>query len=431
MKKHLSLVAILGLAILNAGEFHALGGNSISMGGAGVASASGSLAGYYNPALLTQKKGVEFSIGVGLGIRESNIGEQINTISNMKLNDVIDRIANNAQEGTPKLGQNNPEDTRNIVKAQDILRDIGDENGISIMPTAHLGVQYDNMAIGLYLTSDIAVSANIDKEHLALSVKEDGNYFLYDASLDEYSIIDEDTYRQSSLEYALDNKLTTIKVTGLVLTEVPVSYAHAFDMPMGELSVGGSLKLMHGTTYSQMLDIDDEDATDEDSLKENKEDSDNIGLDLGVLLKPTAVPKLTLGLVAKNINAPAFDIADGGEIKADVQVRTGVQYTLSDSIEFAGDLDLTTNKTLINGYDSQMIGGGVNFHPVSWFALRGGLMQNLANSNEGLVYTAGIALGLQQFQLDISAQMSSNTGEYDGESIPKYAKVNVALVSKW
>jgi hypothetical protein len=431
MKKHLSLVAILGLSALNAGEFHALGGNSMSMGGAGVASASGSLAGYYNPALLTQKKGVEVSIGVGLGIRESNIGEQINTLSDMNLNDVVDRIANNAQDGTPKSGQNNPADTKNIVKAQEILSDIGDKNGISIMPTAHLGVQYDNMAIGLYLTSDIVVSANIDKSHLALAVEEDGDYFLYDASKDEYSTIDEDIYRQTSLEYALDNKLTTINVTGLALTEVPVSYAHAFEMPMGELSLGGSLKLMHGTTYIQTLDIDDEDATDEDSLKENQEDSDNIGLDLGLLFNPTDVPKLTVGLVAKNINAPAFDTANGGEIKADLQVRTGVQYRLSDTVEFAGDLDLTSNKTLINGYDSQMFGGGINYHPVSWFALRGGLMQNLANSNEGLVYTAGMAIGLPKFQLDVSAQMASNTGEYDGESIPKYAKVNIALVSKW
>ena len=59
MRKYLSMVAILSFSGLNAGEFQSLGGNSMGMGGAGVASASGSLAGYYNPALLTQKKGVE------------------------------------------------------------------------------------------------------------------------------------------------------------------------------------------------------------------------------------------------------------------------------------------------------------------------------------------------------------------------------------
>jgi hypothetical protein len=426
-----SIVAILSLSALSAGEFHSLGGNSMSMGGAGVASASGSLAGYYNPALLTQKKGVEVSIGVGLGIRESNVGEQINTIADLKLSDIVDRISNNAQNGTPKSGQNTLEDSQNIVKAQDILKTIGEDNGISIIPTAHFGVQYDNMAIGIYLTSDIAISAKIDANRLDLAVKKDGNYFLYDASKDEYTIIDEGRYEQTSLEYALDNNLTSIGVTGLALTEIPISYAHAFEVPMGELSVGASLKLMHGTTYTQTLAIDDEDSDDEDSLKENQRDSDNVGLDIGLLFKPTVVPKLTIGLVAKNINAPAFDTADGGEIKADLQVRTGVQYRISDTLEVAGDLDLTSNKTLIKGYESQMFGGGVNYNPFLGFALRGGAMQNLANSNEGLVYTAGLTVGLEKFHLDVSAQMSSNTGEYDGDEIPKYAKVNVALVSKW
>jgi len=427
MKQHLSIIAILSLSLLNAGEFESLGGKSISMGGAGVASASGSLAGYYNPALLTQTKGVEVSIGVGLGVRENNIGKQINSLSDMGLNDIIDRVANNAP--IPKT--NSSEDRKNIIDAQNILRTIGDENGISLMPTAHLGVQYDNMAIGLYVTSDIALSAKIDKNHLGLSVKDNGNYYNYDPNNDTYNIIDQDSYERSSLEYALDNNLTNIKAKGLLLAEVPISYARAFEVPMGELSVGGSLKLMHGTTYTQTLAIDDKDADDEDSLKENQQDSDNIGVDLGVLFKPTAVPKLSVGLVAKNINAPAFDTADGGEIKADLQLRTGAQYKISDTLEVAGDLDLTSNKTLIKGYESQILGAGVNYNPFLGFALRGGAMQNLANSNEGLVYTAGLTLGFEKFNLDISAQMSSKTGQYDGDDIPKFAKVNVALVSKW
>jgi len=426
MKKHLSIIAILSLSALNAGEFHSMGGNSMSMGGAGVASASGSLAGYYNPALLTQKKGVEVSIGVGLGIRENNVGEQINTISNLELTDIIDRVANNAP-----IGKNSASDTQDIITAQNALKDIGDENGISIMPSAHLGVQYDNMAIGLYLTSDIAISANIDKEHTDLIVENGGNYYTYNAQTDTYGITDRGTYEASSLEYALDNNLTTLRARGLALVEVPISYAHAFDIPMGELSVGGSLKLMHGTTYTQTLAIDDKNADNEDSLKENQKDSDNFGLDLGVLFKPTAIPALRVGLVAKNINAPAFDTADGGEIKADLQLRTGVQYTITDSLEVAGDLDLTTNKTLINGYDSQMFGGGVNYHPFLGFALRAGAMTNLASSNDGLIYTAGLSIGFEKLNLDISAQMASNTGQYDGEDIPKYAKVNVALVSQW
>jgi len=426
MKKYLSIVTILSLSALQAGEFYALGGPSMSMGGAGVASASGSLAGYYNPALLTQKKGVEVSIGVGVGVRDSNLGEQLSTLSDLELTEMVDRIANNAS-----VSGDNSLDKDNIINAQNTLKSIGSENGISLMPSAHLGVQYDNMAIGIYGTSDIVVSANVDQSRTDLIFEDNGNYYTYDANSDTYGTSNRDTFERTSLQYALDNDLTTASARGLVLLEVPVSYAHAFDSPIGELSVGGSMKFMHGTTYVQTLSIDSEDTTDEDSLKANQKDSDNVGLDIGFLLKPSFLPNLQIGLVAKNLNSPEFDTIDGTGIKAELQIRTGVQYQLLDSLELAGDFDITKNKTLINGYVSQMLGGGLNYHPVSWFSLRGGAMQNLANTNEGLVYTAGFALGVPAFQLDVSAQMSSTTGEYDGESIPNYSRVNVALVSRW
>lgn len=427
MRKTLSLVTVLSLSVVNAGEFHAVGGQSISMGGAGVASASGSLAGYYNPALLANKKGVEVSLGLGAGIRENNIGEQINTIADLELEAVVDRVAANA----PVSGSNSAADVRDIVKGQETLKEIGDENGIAIIPTAHLAAQYDNMGIGIFMTGDIVVSANINQNYTDLIFEDQGKYYTYDATTDRYGTADKDAYEASSLQYALDNGLTTINAQGLALTEVPVSYAHAFEVPMGQLSVGASVKLMQGTTYTQTLDIDDKDATNEDTLKENKRDTSNVGVDLGVLFKPSKLSDLQVGLVAKNLNAPSFDTANGNAIKVDTQIRTGAQYRLGDTLSVAADLDLTTNTTLINGYDSQMFGGGVNYQPVSWFSLRGGLMQNLANQNDGLIYTGGISLGVQQFYLDIAAQMASNTGEYDGQSIPKYGKVNVALVSRW
>lgn len=428
MKKYLSMVTILSLSLLNAGEFHSVGGTSISMGGAGVASASGSLAGYYNPALLTQTKGVEVSLGLGAGVREANLGEHINTLSDLKLTDTVDRIANNA----PTSSTNSVTDRNNIVTAKKALNDIGNENGISLMPTAYLGVQYDNMAIGVYMTSDIVISANIDPTHTELSVKDNNNnYYNYNPTTDTYGAISQGEYERSSLQYALDNKLTTIDATGLALTEIPISYAKAFELSKGELSVGTSVKLMHGTTYTQSLAIDNKAATDENSLKENQRDTNTVGVDIGLLFKPSSLSKLQIGLVGKNLNTPTFDTANGSTIKVEPQVRTGVQYSVSNDLELAADLDLTTNKTLINGYDSQMFGGGVNYHPLSWFALRGGAMQNLANSNEGLVYTAGLTVGHEKLSLDISAQMSSNTGSYDGQDIPKYAQVNVALISKW
>lgn len=430
MKHTLSIVTILSLSSLCASEFQPLGFQSIGMGGAGVASAKGSMAAYYNPALLAQSPdNVEVSLGVGLGVRDYNLGENVDTLSNLELTDTLDRIANNA----PISGRNTNEDSTNIVKAQETLEKIGTNNGISAMPTAYLSTQVKEYSIGVFGTSDIAVSANVDTKHLDLSVEDNGNYYSYTPSTDTYSAIDEDTYRASSLEYALDNGLTYLKAKGLVLIEVPVSYAHKFDTSLGSVGVGGSVKYMQGTTYlqTQNIDTDSDSAIDTDSLDQNQKDSSNFGLDLGVIFKPNKVEKLTVGLVAKNINAPEFDTVSSEKLTADMQLRTGLLYGVSESVDVAGDLDLVENDTFIDGYKSQQIGGGINYHPFSWISLRGGLMQNIANSNEGLVYSAGIGLGFKKFRLDVAGQMSDETGQFDGNDIPRYSKVNISLISQW
>ena len=51
--------------------------------------------------------------------------------------------------------------------------------------------------------------------------------------------------------------------------------------------------------------------------------------------------------------------------------------------------------------------------------------------NEGIIYTAGFGFGTKWFQLDISGQYSSKTGEFEGDDIPAYGRAQLALVSKW
>jgi hypothetical protein len=76
---------------------------------------------------------------------------------------------------------------------------------------------------------------------------------------------------------------------------------------------------------------------------------------------------------------------------------------------------------------------GLEFHPASWFALRAGAMKDIASEkfDEGMIMTAGVGFGLKWLQFDLSAQMSSKKGEYDGQAIPRYAALNFSLVSKW
>jgi hypothetical protein len=59
-------------------------------------------------------------------------------------------------------------------------------------------------------------------------------------------------------------------------------------------------------------------------------------------------------------------------------------------------------------------------------------MQNLdAKDKAGIIYTAGLGFGLKWLQLDLSAQMASKTTTVEGTSYPEYAKINLALISRW
>jgi hypothetical protein len=221
----------------------------------------------------------------------------------------------------------------------------------------------------------------------------------------------------------------------LTLIEVPLSYGHAFNTEAGEISVGGSFKFMQGTSYAGDVRLDTEFDNIEDELKGSEKESSDFGIDLGLLYKPKFAEDLRIGLVGKNLNTPSFERFDGSKIDVDPMIRLGVAYDILESLEIAMDYDVTENKTLLRtptqSYDTQYLGGGVNWHPVSWASLRAGLMDNLASSADGLLYTAGLAIGPSFLQLDISAQMSDKDNTVDGDSYPAAGRVNFALVSRW
>ena len=189
---------------------------------------------------------------------------------------------------------------------------------------------------------------------------------------------------------------------------------------------------MPGKTYDMAVNIDTASEDLSDKLEDAEKNDTSFGIDLGFLYQPAGIANFAVGLVCKNLNTPKFDTASGGELEADPQVRTGVAYNmLGNMITLAADLDLTNNETFIPGYDSQMLGGGINFHPLSWLSLRGGLMRNLKESDDGTILTAGIGFGIKWFQFDLSGHYSTEDGSYDGNDIPRYAKVQLAIVSKW
>ncbi len=413
-------------------SFQPLGFESMGMGGAGVASATGAMAPYYNPSLLAVKgHTTEITLSAGAGVSEYNLAENLDRLSNDDLTGTLDRIAQNA----PLPGQNSDEDRANIQDAQSVLRTMaGQSSGLVLTPGAAFGVQIKQFAVGLYMTSDATASPVIDGNRLDLMVYDSANdlYYYYDPETDTYSLITQSEYENKSLEYALNSGKTYLALKGLSVAEVPLSYGHAFETAYGTFGVGGSLKYMYGITYNTKVSIDTNSGDVSDSFDNRDKRTSSFGADIGAYFAPNKVPNLRVGIVAKNINSPEFDTVTDEVYTLDPMARAGVYYAgLDHWLDVALDIDLTSNKTFLDGIESQYIGGGVNIHPTQFFSIRLGAMQNMADDTFGTVLTAGLGVGFKQLHIDLSGMVSTETGYYDGNEIPRYARVNLALVSRW
>lgn len=452
-KSKITLFCLFACSSLYSYEMRPIGFKATGMGGAGVASTSGSLVTYYNPALLKANEyAAELSLNVGLRYRETNIAENIDGLSNANFATTLSNIGNNAENGNKQVTignstvsvdgtDNSSTDINNLKSVQNILANFTSDNALQVSVTPSFSAQISSLfAIGVYSYIDAGVQLFIDNDRTQVIVQDGGNYYKYEPNGDYYTTSTQSEYEASSLEYAFNNNLSYIKAKAMVLTEVPLSMGVAGDIGSGYLGLGISAKYMKLETYTQTLAL----GTSSDSASESSDNDsakstykDTIGVDLGIAYQLMDT-NIMFGLVAKNINSPKFEISTAtngaSDYTIDPSLRAGVSIGfLEDSFEFAIDADIIENDTIIDGEKTQTVGGGIEYHPVSWFALRGGLMQDIASEkyDDGLIYTAGFGIGLKWVQVDVSAMVSSQSGYYDGSSIPRYMALNAALISRW
>jgi len=423
----LTTLLLLGSSSLHALKFETLGYKSVSMGGAAVASSAGSIATYNNPALLAKTPyAVEVSLGGGLSEYDHGAGASIARLDDIGYIDTIDKASQNVASLTQT-------DIQNLIDGTAVVTGM-DGDTVTVAPQAYLAAQVGSFGFGLFGSTDSAATAVVDQNHTRLIFENSGVYaeINSDGSLTLSNATD---YNNYSIEVAINNGDTYLDVTGVTVVELPFAYGHNFETQLGNVMVGGALKYMQAVTYTQKMKIDNSGGLNGTQGEKLDETSSNFGVDLGLAYQPAFAYDLTLGLVAKNLNSPKFDFYDGSSYTIDPMVRASIAYSIFDSLEVAADIDLTSNKTLNQDVESQMVGGGINFEPFdSFFALslRAGLMQNLhANDQAGLIYTAGVGIGVKWLQIDLSGQMSGNKNTVQDASIPQYAKVNLALISRW
>lgn len=243
---------------------------------------------------------------------------------------------------------------------------------------------------------------------------------------------------------ALKDNKTTVNLVGISLFEVPIAYGHKFDFgTKGKLGLGAAAKVMRGTVYYQeaflFKDFEGGSSDFTKKAKDSKADSTSFGIDLGALYRLEDVKyigPINVGLALKNLNAPKFDgpkdaLGKTSSVKVEPQARLGLGLDPFSWLSIAADMDVTKNKTVISGRDSQLIGGGLEAHFDHWYALwlaiRGGAYKNIADSGSKPVITLGLSLGPQYLRLDINGAFATKTAKYDNKSYPNEAKVEFGL----
>lgn len=232
---------------------------------------------------------------------------------------------------------------------------------------------------------------------------------------------------------SLKDNTTTVLLRGHAVVEAPISYGYAIN---DNWSVGGNLKLMQGVVYgNEVLVFNQESGTLLNDVKDNSKESTAFGIDLGVMGRYSM---FNVGIVGRNLNSPKFDGPTiknkftGASRKVDdltvePQVAAGIAFIPFETLTIEADMDLTKNETSSPGYYTKNVSVGIEWDAFRFLAIRAGAYKNTAETDVGVVYTAGLGINLWAARIDLAAAFSPQTEQFDNKSYPKVAKGSIGV----
>jgi hypothetical protein len=397
------VLVLAAVSTASAGDWNMFGPRTLGMGGAGASSARGAWSLMLNPAGLAEPdEAARISLSFGADIRD------------LGLSDAIDALADYDWERI----QGDPTSSENAAAVNDIVAQlrIMNEKALMVGVGGGLFTTFGKFGIGVNGGFRAAFSPRVDLVNIVPIASNVPNSFAYNTS--------------------------KVAIVAMTLAEVPIGYARKFEVGKGSMSVGGTVKIMRGATYSAAVDPTTA-STDEfrDEINDSEKTSVNLGFDLGAIYHPP-YKNLSFGLVARNINSPKFDTIDGGEVSEDAQIRVGGELALFNRLlSVAVDADLNKRGTILDGYGpnneqykEQWIGGGISLEGSPWIfetALRLGVMQNMADSELGMIYTGGLSIGFKWLHVSLSGAVSQEESEVVDAKYPAGASVMLAIESTW
>lgn len=227
----------------------------------------------------------------------------------------------------------------------------------------------------------------------------------------------------------LDDNASRLRLYGASIMEIPLSFGWAFNE---NVAIGGNVKAMIGRVYgTDVLVFDDDIEGALERVDENYEQTVTWGVDLAVMVR---MKMLNLGLTARNLNSPTFDGPTVGATKfPDYEIEptatAGAAFIPFETLTFAADLDLIESETVISSYKSQYVRLGAEWDIVRFIAVRAGYSENLAESDIGGLVHAGVGINLWLLRIDVAGAMALETTEYDGDEVPREARVGLQVAA--
>lgn len=344
----LILIVVMGPLPASAVEFVIAGPRASGMGGAGVAVTTDALATYWNPAGLAMSQSVD--VRIQASARGVDRGSMLST---------LDDISN--------LDTTNP---ANIGQAQSLANQLNQPgNSLSAMGAGGLYFKghFGEHAFGFNI-SDVATSGGVVSTPVS-----------------------------ATLAGGQVNFAGQMTLRGLEARQAAFSYAYAFADKTFAIGVTG--KVIQGAAYTGTANIDGNDVKLSDDFGKAKITT-RFGIDAGAMYRPSSW--LRVGVVAKDINQPAFTAPDGSKYELNPQVRGGVAVNPYSTLTLTGDVDITANRTLVPGLKSQLLSlGGEQTIFSEFVSLRLGVFKDMKDAQSPFTPTAGFGLRIYSFRLDI------------------------------
>jgi len=324
-------------------EFAVVGPRAVGMGGAGVAVTTDSLATYWNPAGLAMTQTVDIRAQVSAqGVDRRGVWKTLHDIED--------------------FNPNAPNATAQAQALRDRINSGGSLSGVGtggLYFKGHIGEH----AIGFNI-SDVATAGSFVSQNFSAA----GNSI--------------------SGQFALRR---------LEARQAAFSYAYAFADKTFSIGVTG--KIIQGAAYAGTATVTGgQDLTLSDNFGKAKL-STAFGLDVGAIYRPSSW--LRVGVVAKDLTQPEFDAPDGTKLKLNPQIRGGIAINPYSSLTLTGDVDATSNKTLVPGQKSQVLSLGAEQTILSEFlSLRIGALKNMQDATSPFTPTAGFGLRIFAFRMD-------------------------------